>query len=131
MWLLFLQLNIILLEKGLASLLIHPERMLFFVLDFFLNPLLILIISFLFRLLLLSILLLLLLFPFFLFHLLLLFSSILFSSLPTDNAYTFSLREIKILEWSAYKGRIKESSVEMLWTHSSGKFLSLYKRVYC
>ena len=35
LWLLFLQLNIILLEKGLASLLIHPERMLFFVLDFF------------------------------------------------------------------------------------------------
>lgn len=35
LWLLFLQLNIILLEKGSANILIHPGRMLFFVLVFF------------------------------------------------------------------------------------------------
>ena len=31
-----------------------------------------------------------------------------FFSLPTDNAYSFSPREIKVLEWSASKGRIGE-----------------------
>lgn len=38
LWLLFLQLNIILLEKGLTNLLIHPGRMLLLVLDFLKRP---------------------------------------------------------------------------------------------